>query len=380
MDWLTGNRSGEAKKLVSQLGDPLKRERAASQLVQIGLDSIPALIDGLSIEDQLHLEAIKKVLVRIGPAAVPALASAVTTVHPLPRGQVAEILGAIKDQRAVPALLQALGGEFFTVRARAALALGQLRDNRAIPALSRGLKDQEPEVRAAAARGLAAFAEPRTFEALSEVLLDDPRLEVRQAAAEALGETRRAEAIPYLMAALHDSFWWYEREKELNSLLEAIVKMGPAVVPELIGTLKDPEGTVRKLAAVLLGRIPDPRAIEPLTLALYDTHFDVCRASAEALAAMGEPALPVLLEALKHPEAWIRQQAVLGLTAIHDPQVAPAIMGLIGDENREVRKQVILSLGQIKDPCALPALRDLAASRSDRELASLARQAIQNFG
>ncbi|HEX2697782.1 MAG TPA: HEAT repeat domain-containing protein, partial [Anaerolineales bacterium] len=266
-----------------------------------------------------------------------------------------------------------------TVRAKAALALGKIRDAQTIPVLVNALKDPEAEVRAAAARGLGYFADPRTFEAISNVLLDDPQIEVRQAAAESLGNARRPEAIPYLIDALHDSFWWYEREQAVNDLLDAIAKMGTAVVPELINDLSNPEGTVRQFAAKLLRRLPDPSAIEALTISLYDTHPDVCKASAEALAAIGAPALPVLLDALNHPEAWIRQQAVIGLTESHDAQVAPALLNLLNDENRDVRKQVIESLGTLRDARAVPLLQELTASRADRELSALAKQAIQSI-
>ncbi len=379
MEWLLGGRVGEAKRLVSQLGDPIKRDASAGQLVQIGLEGLPALIEGLSIEDDVVAGILKKIILQIGPSTFPSLCAAITTAHPLARGRVAETLGLLGKQQAVPALLVALNGEYYTVRAKAALALGQLKEPETLPALSKALKDREPEVRAAAAHGLAAFSNPRTFEAIGELLLDDPELEVRQAAAEALGATGRAEAIPYLMEALHDSFWWYEREKEVNTLLDAIARLGPAAVPALIDNLKDAEGTVRKMAAALLARLPDERAIEPLSLSLYDTHFDVCRAAAEALAAIGRPALPVLLEALHHPEAWIRQQAILGVSKIQDPQIGPAIMAMIDDESREVRKLVIQSLGQLRLSSAQPMLQEIASSRSDRELAALARQALQNF-
>jgi HEAT repeat protein len=114
-------------------------------------------------------------------------------------------------------------------------------------------------------------------------------------------------------------------------------------------------------------------------MALYDTHFDVCQAAAGSLAQFGRPALPLLLGALAHPEAWIRQQAIIGLGRMEDPQIGPALQNLLGDENRDVRKQAVQSLGQLRDAGALPALQELAASRADRELAALAKQAIQQI-
>ncbi len=379
MQWFTGGRTGEAKRLIAQLSDSKKRDHAAKDLIRMGADAVPALVDSLTTRDPSLRDMISQILVRIGPAAVSPLCKALSTARPETRAPVAQVLGVIKDQTAIPALLDALRGEFFTVRVEAALALGQIRDPQVIPALTEALKDKEPEVRAAACIALGKFADPRTFEAISNVLLDDPQIDVRQAAAQALGETKRAEAIPYLMEALRDSYWWYERDQAVNHLLDAIAKMGKAVVPSLIEALKDNEGTVKKYAALLLVRLPDERAIEPLSISLYDTHFDVSRASAEALAAMGAPALPILLEALRCPEAWIRQQAVIGLTKTRDLQAVPPFLNMLNDESRDVRKQVILALGELRDRRALPALQELAASRTDRELASLAKQAVQKI-
>ena len=345
----------------------------------MGAEAAPGLSDSLATHDPALRDLISQILVRIGPSAAPPVRKALTTAHPEVRARAAQILGVIKDRSSIPALLDALRGEFYTVRVQAALALGQICDPQTISALTQALKDTEPEVRAAACIALGKFADPRTFEAISNILLTDLQIDARQAAAQALGETKRTEAIPYLMEALHDSYWWYERDQAANHLLDAIAEMGTAVVPSLIEALSDNEGTVKKYAALLLARLPDQRALEPLSISLYDTHFDVCRASAEALAAIGAPALPILLDALRHPEAWLRQQAVIGLTKSRDPQVVPALLNMMNDENRDVRKQIIHSLGELRDPRALSPLREIASSRTDKEMAALARQALEHM-
>jgi HEAT repeat protein len=379
MQWITGGREGEIKRLIAQLSDPTKRERAAQDLIHMGAEAVPGLSDSLATRDPALRDLISQILVRIGPSAAPSVRKALITAHPEVRARAAQILGVLKDKSSIPALLDALRGEFYTVRVQAALALGQIRDPQAISALTQALKDREPEVRAAACIALGKFADPRTFEAISNILLTDLQIDARQAAAQALGGTKRTEAIPYLMEALRDSYWWYERDQAVNHLLDAIAKMGNAVVPSLIEALSDNEGTVKKYAALLLARLPDQRALEPLSISLYDTHFDVCRASAEALASIGAPALPILLDALHHPEAWLRQQAVIGLAKSRSAQVVPELLISLNDENREVRKQVIQSLGELRDPRALPVLQELAASRTDKEMAALARQALEHM-
>lgn len=377
MDWLTGGPSGTARRLVGQLSDPLKQERAAAELVRLGVEAASALIEGLGSREAAVREISSQILSRIGPAAAPALAEALARAAPGIRAGAAGVLGDLGERRAAPALLEALRGEYYAVRAAAALALGRLGDVQALPGLMNSLKDAEPEVRAAAVEALGRFATHDSLEAIANLLLDDPELMPRQAAVQALVRTRREDVIPYLMEALRDSYWWYEREQATGELLNAIAGLGNATVPPLIEALGDAEGTVRRMAASVLGRLRDPRALEPLRMALYDTHFDVCQAAAQALAAFGPAALPVLLEALSHPEAWIRQQALIGLGKIQDPQIPPALLGLLDDENRDVRKQAIQALGELRAESALPVLQELAASRADRELAALAKQAIQ---
>lgn len=378
MDWFLGSKQGEAKRLISQLTDVTRRERAAQNLIRMGGEAAPALIEALQTKDGDLLALYQQILARI-PSAAPLLIKTLGSAHPIIRGRVAEVLGISRDRSAVPALLEALEGEFFTVRSRAALSLGKIGDTRAIQPLLHLLKDKEDEVRIAACLALSMFKDPSTFDDITNVLLDDPKIEVRQAAARALGNTGHPAALPYLMEALHDSYWWYEREYAVGDLLQAIEKMGVTAVDPLIEALQQKEGTMRKFAATLLGKLADPRAIEPLGMALYDLHHEVGKASADSLAHFGGSAADVLVEALSHPEMWIRIHAIGALSRIKDPRVAPILVEMLSDPEREVIKQVIQALGNLKDRRALPALQEIVANRADRELHTLAKQAIESL-
>ena len=264
------------------------------------------------------------------------------------------------------------------MRARAALALGNYSDASVIPSLLPLLKDKDDEVRSAACIAIAKFRDSSTFDDIANLLLDDLKIEVRQSAARALGETRHTAALPYLLEALHDSFWWYEREQAARDLLAAIQKMGQTTVDPLIEALSDREGTVRKFAASLLGELGDARAIEPLGMALYDLHHEVGEAAAESLARFGGASFEVLKEALAHPEAGIREHAVAALGKIQDARVAPALIELLRDPDRIVQKQTILALSRLQDSRAESALKEIANDRSDREFSTLAKQLLSN--
>ncbi len=379
MNWLTGGPYADAKKLIGQLVDLTKRERAAQDLIQLGAEAAPALIETLQARDPSLPPLAGQLLVRIGTAATPALVQALQSAHPLVRAQAVDILAQTKDRSAVPALLDALRGEFYTVRARAAFALGQFGDPQSLPLLLTALKDREDEVRIQAALALGKFRDPNNFDDIANLLLDDLKIEVRQAAAYALGETRHPAALPYLLEALHNSFWWYEREQAAGDLLAAIEKMGTPAVDPLIEALNDREGTVRKFAASLLGRLGDTRAIEPLGMAIYDLHHEVGKASAESLARFGGASFGILKEALAYPEAGIREYAVAALGKIQLASVAPLLLEALNDPERVVRKQAVQSLGELRDPSALLPLQEIAANRMDREMAALAKTALKTI-
>jgi len=70
MDWLTGSKQGEAKRLIVQLADVTKRDRAAQDLIRLGPDAVPALIEALQTKDANLLTLYQQILARI-PVATP---------------------------------------------------------------------------------------------------------------------------------------------------------------------------------------------------------------------------------------------------------------------------------------------------------------------
>jgi HEAT repeat protein len=347
-------------------------------LIKLGADSVPSLIDALQTQDLGLVLYYQQILARI-PSATPLLTKALGTAHPVIRARVVEILGISKDKNAIPALLDAIRGEYFTVRSRAALVLGNIADAQVVPALLPLLKDKENEVRSAACVAVAKFCDPSTFDDITNILLDDPIMDVRRSAACALGDTKHPAAISFLMEALRDSSWWFEREEAAVDLLIAIEKMGPAAVESLIEALGDKEGTVRKYASIVLGRMGDPRAVEELGMTLYDLHHEVGKAAAEALAKFGTPAVDIFIEALSHPEAAVRENSLVALSKIQDERVVPVLIEMLRDPVRDVQRQALQALGELRDPRAIPSLQDIVSNRADRELSTLAKQIIENI-
>jgi HEAT repeat protein/beta-lactamase regulating signal transducer with metallopeptidase domain len=144
------------------------------------------------------------------PALVPLmnqLDSSNSTVRRNAAWAIGELTNMPPGQRAgaVPQLISLLRDSDSWVRMAAARALGELRDERALEQLVGTRLDNNWRVRQLGAWALSEMKDARAVTALCSVLLSDTRVEVRRAAAEALGEIRSAEALPSLKQALNDA-------------------------------------------------------------------------------------------------------------------------------------------------------------------------------
>jgi hypothetical protein len=101
MDWFSGSRQGEAKRLISQLADVTRRDRAAQDLIRLGGEAAPVLVEALQTKDVNLLSLYQQILARI-PSATPLLIKTLGTAHPIIRGRVAEVLAISKDRSASP--------------------------------------------------------------------------------------------------------------------------------------------------------------------------------------------------------------------------------------------------------------------------------------
>jgi HEAT repeat protein len=378
MNWLIG-KNNESRKWIAQLRDPSKRSQAANELIRLGADAVDGLLETLVGKDIVLADLSTQILIKIGSSALPRLTEVLKTAHPETRLRITEILGESRDPNAFQPLTEAARGEFYTVRAMAATALAKLGDPRAVPVLIEMLGDRDAPVREAAAQAVGTFKDPRCLIRLSDVLLEDTQLEVRQAAAKGLAASRLTQSVPYLLDAMDDSFWWYGRDGAAKPLLDAILSFGVDSVLPLCEFLRHNEGNVRFHAAQLLGQIGDPRAIEPLGMAIYDVNNNVGEAAALALARYGAAALDVLDEATRAAEAPIRLHALSGLSHIREDRALPVIAERILDPDRTVMKQAIRSLADTHNPNALALLEPFAADRSDRERSMLAREAMRQL-
>ena len=160
--------------------------------------------------------------------------------------------------------------------------------------LDEGMNDPECRVRSAAAilRGLRG--DPRAVGELAETVRSGD-VECKLRAIAALGKLNDELAGWALIEALAS-----DDEKVHHDAGRALSELGERAIPALTDALKHPHQHVRWHAVRALGDIGGARSVTSLLEALADGDFSVCWAAAEALAVIGEPAVPKILQWLSH--------------------------------------------------------------------------------
>ena len=141
-----------------------------------------------------------------------------------------------------------------------------------------------------------------------------------------------------------------------------IVEAGDA--DKLIDKLRSRDPAVREEAAQKLGDLKDPSAVGPLILILKKDKDRSVRWSAEdALVSIGAAAVEPLIKMLDDDSWRVRRRAVRTLGKIRDPRaIEPLIVSMKTDDDGYVRKCAARAIGEINDPRAaeilIPALQN----------------------
>ena len=212
----------------------------------------------------------------------------------------------------------------------------------------RNLSDPDPNVRQMAAEGLGQIIDARSVGPLCATLLNkNEESFVRVAAAYSLGIIGFEQAIPALRIAAQD------RDSTLRET--ATLALGylrdPGVFEAQCAKLQDVKSGDRMSAIAFLGRIGDPRALDPLIALLRDTAepYEVCKRVVESLGRFGNVAVPPLTAALQHASPKVRARVVDALGMTRDQTaVAPLFAVLaVSDDNSGVRDEARWALRRI---------------------------------
>lgn len=130
-------------------------------------------------------------------------------------------------------------------------------------------------------------------------------------------------------------------------------------------------------AAAALGRLKDPRAIDPLINALSD--LDMEHHASESLVELGTPAVEPLIRALKHNVPAVAYGAAKTLGKLGNRRAVESLIVALKDNDKTLRWCAVMALGRIGDT---RAVEPLLAALQDKEglIRSEAADALGKIG
>jgi len=122
-----------------------------------------------------------------------------------------------------------------------------------------------------------------------------------------------------------DTRWWAIRTLAGIS--------SPQSISLLIDALRDEDLSVRQCAALALRHQPDPRSVPELTKSIFSPNPLLAHLAADALTAVGEPAVLPLLEIIKNGSRTARLEAVRALGIIGDTRAIPTLYAAMDEDS-----------------------------------------------
>jgi HEAT repeat protein len=238
--------NSKLNNLIEALQNPDKSARSEAIFDLDKVDDaavLDILIQAMRTEtDLLVQEDITWALVRRAEAAVPLLIDLLKDESPATRHSAAHTLGKIKDERAIDALMQAVEDENLKVVLKAAFSLSQIGNERAIPAIIKLVGHEDREVQATVLRVLDSFGAAAVPTLI--VALEDEQWQVREQAADILGQIGLEIALPAIQTALQDEYWQVR-----FAAVNALAYIGGETAQLAIESMQnDPNSEVKELA------------------------------------------------------------------------------------------------------------------------------------
>jgi HEAT repeat protein len=197
-----------------------------------------------------------------------------------------------------------------------------------------------------------------------------------EGAVKALGGPEQAAAKCTLYVRLPEKLAARENKDQAFEILGAC---GQPAFPWLVSLLGSRDAHVRRRTADVLGYLGDSRAVEPLIVALKDSHWVVRNNAAGALGELEDPrAVEPLIAALQDSDAGVRRKAARALGELEDRRAVEPLLAALKDSDAWVRYCAALALGELKDPRAVEPLKALLAD-PDNEVRKAAEEAIKKI-
>ncbi len=272
-----------------------------------------------------------------------------------------------------------LADEEWLLRKHAAEALGTLGQPGAVEPLCQTLlTDKKEKVRQASAEALGELGHVDGAEALCQALATDEDDAVQKVAARSLGKVGGQRAVQALIAALrsgnvalvdivdslHKLDW--QPESVADQVLFLLAKgssqglddeqrvrqlqaLGDEAIPHLIEALEHPVSAVNERSLTCLGQMKYKAAVEPMCNILATGNTTQRRAAASALGEIGDKdALDTLLQALlTDTDPWARVATAEALGKIGDANATNGLVQALTDSSENVREAVFKALGSL---------------------------------
>ncbi|MBI2823842.1 MAG: HEAT repeat domain-containing protein [Planctomycetia bacterium] len=388
-----GAAAAAVPSLVEHLADPEAAVRAQSA----------AALGKIGVKDAAAVTALTKVVADPEPRVRRSAIQALVRAKPDPKVLIPLLLSVVEDSQpevAMPAMaaLADMGEQAVVplvasmkdrkARYWAALVLAELgpKAKAAVPALQKLTDDAEPEVRMQALITLgqigpaAASAVPAMTKAL-----EAPEPAVRYGAAFALGKLKAQDAAPAL-EALVDS-----KDPTLQLVASwAIARINPKnpmavarAIDAITDSIRSDDPQLSRTAARALAELDVPaETIEPaIRAALDEMDPTVLEHVMDALAAVGEKAVPVLVAGLKDPKQRDPAIRALGRIGPAAQAAVPALAALVSSADLVVVRDAAAALGAI-GPSASKAVPSITAllGKSDSSVGYAAAIALGKIG
>lgn len=366
--------------LTASLADPSAevRARAAQALGAMGepAKSAAAGLTALLKDDDstVRRQAVSALAaIQPGPEVMmPLLANLLQDSDP---GVQLRVLQALADagEAAVPGLIKALDNDEVAYWACIVLRdIGPAAKD-AVPALTEKLKDPREEIRMQAVLALGAIGEAAgsAVPQIAAALEDE---HVAPAATFVLGQLGTIPADAELVIRANTKS---ERPGLRTVSYWALARVHPddmelrrEAVAELFARLKDENPQVRQVAARALAALPPaPEIVVPIWEdAMKDADSTTMYHALDAMATLGEPAVPRLVDLLEtHDQLRVEVTYVLGQMGPAAATATDALAKLVADEDLHLATEAALALGKIGPAAkgAVPAL--IAALEAEGE-------------
>ncbi|MEO6778349.1 MAG: HEAT repeat domain-containing protein, partial [Gemmatimonadaceae bacterium] len=274
------------RQRLGELAGRISEPATLNQLLDVLEDTAlkPPQQDLVTLMSQLRPDALRALIARLVKSRNPELRALLESV-------VTRIASANTDE-----LMRLIGVEDESVSLEAMRRAGDIGSPAAVGPLAAVLDAPSDASRGAAVAALAQIGSPGAMQAL-EGALDDADRDIRLAAVKACAQRQHRGALQRLEHAIRDRLLHDGSTAEKNAFFDAYATLGGEASVPLLESILLPRGILarkqdpatRASAAMALGRLGTPRALDAVRTAAGDREIVVRSAAARALRGGGTP-------------------------------------------------------------------------------------------